>query len=835
MTPRAASPTGLNRQRRTIALLVDSIAAEYTMLLRASAEREASRRNANLMIFTGLRLGAPRAIEATQNKIYELVTPERVDGVIVVSATIAHYCGAEGIEALCDSYSPLPICSVGLRVTGVPSLVVDNAKGMELGVTHLIQVHRRRRIAFIAGQEQSPESNLRLAGYRKALGDHGLPLDEDIIAHGEFTMPSGTIAMRKILERDPTVDAVVAANDYMALAAMEVLQESGRTVPGDVVVCGFDDANVAACARPSLTTLRQPLRWLGTQAVDLVLRQIDGQEVAECTTGAIALARRESCGCSGQLFATLPPSGPVPESFSDVLAARRQLVLPRLSGLVEVPSDALEDWPARLFDALAAELAGEVGNFSVAFEQLLEDAHQEGVSVDEFQRVITELRSELKPYCRDGSEAARELERLWHLARVLIGTAAVGHVQRERIEMEHAIGLLGDSSERLATTLSLPLLKQALAEELPTLNINQAAVSLFTEEDGDDQRKLRPLVILRGGKEIQASPEPFAPTLLAPDAALELDQSYHSVVLPLTFHSEFLGVAVLSSRANPSVYLPLRQQIGSAIKGAHLHRQVIEQVAARERAERSRLAQEAQLAAEIQTSMSPALLTVPGLEIAPVTIPVEEAGGDYHDVIPDAEGAWIGIGDVTGHGLGAGLVMLMLQSMIGALARLPQRLSPADLISAVNLALYDSVRHRLRRDDYASLTLVRYDSNGRLRFAGAHEPLILCRARTGRCELVEPPGAWTGVIPEVRERTEPAELTLEDGDLVVLYTDGVTEARNLHKIQFGHRRLTALIEQFAASRAVKIRDQIIEAVRDWSPNPDDDLTLVVMRYHATAR
>lgn len=156
------------RSRRKIALLVDSVSSDYAALLHRAVQRAANARDVEILTFTGLRVGANELLEATQNRIYELVSPARVDGVIVVSALVAHYCGAVGIAALCRRYAPMPICSIGLTVEGVPSVVVDNQGGMERGVRHLLDAHGCRRIAFIAAQPSSSESNERIGGYRAA-------------------------------------------------------------------------------------------------------------------------------------------------------------------------------------------------------------------------------------------------------------------------------------------------------------------------------------------------------------------------------------------------------------------------------------------------------------------------------------------------------------------------------------------------------------------------------------------------------------------------------------------------------------------------------------------
>jgi serine phosphatase RsbU (regulator of sigma subunit) len=254
-------------------------------------------------------------------------------------------------------------------------------------------------------------------------------------------------------------------------------------------------------------------------------------------------------------------------------------------------------------------------------------------------------------------------------------------------------------------------------------------------------------------------------------------------------------------------------------------------MAIRERLEQQSVREEARVACEIQSSMSPKRFLVPGLDIAFLTISAAESGGDYCDVLPGSDGAWLAIGDVTGHGLVAGLVMLMIQSMVSILVQSDWRMKPSRMATLVNASLYENVRHRLCRDDHATLTLLRYERSGHVEFAGAHDPLIVYRAATGRCEAIIPPGVWVGAVPDVRGlMRDDAELYLCEGDLLVLYTDGVLEPRNAHLEQFGLERLLELIEVLANRRVEEIRDEIVATVRAWSSNLEDDITLLVARY-----
>ena len=212
--------------------------------------------------------------------------------------------------------------------------------------------------------------------------------------------------------------------------------------------------------------------------------------------------------------------------------------------------------------------------------------------------------------------------------------------------------------------------------------------------------------------------------------------------------------------------------------------------------------------------------------------PATEVGGDYYDVVPVDDGCWIGIGDVAGHGLPTGLVMLMMQSGIGALARKMPDAAPRDLLLALNTMLVDNVRARLGQHEHATLTLIRYRRDGSLSFAGAHEEMLIRRADSGLCERVATPGAWVGAKRDIDAGTVDSTARLRPGDLLVLYTDGLTEAAagDGTGARFGADRLVALVEEHGAAAPTAVRDALVAAVAAFAPVRDDDVTVFVARY-----
>lgn len=246
----------------------------------------------------------------------------------------------------------------------------------------------------------------------------------------------------------------------------------------------------------------------------------------------------------------------------------------------------------------------------------------------------------------------------------------------------------------------------------------------------------------------------------------------------------------------------------------------------------AKIREELEIARRVQTSILPTDPRIDGLDIAAVMIPADDVGGDYYDVRPTMNGGWLAIGDVSGHGLDAGLVMLMVQSATFAISSARANISPGELLTLLNEVLYDNIARRLARSDYVTLTVLRYHRSGRIEFAGAHQDILVFRAATGIVERIRTPGPWVGIRKHIRTITTDGWFELREGDVLLLYTDGVVEAMNEAGEQFDIGRLCNTLREAHTGTPEYIRNHIVQSVRRWTHQQDDDLTLLVARYSA---
>ncbi|MFI0349344.1 LacI family DNA-binding transcriptional regulator [Actinomadura sp. 9N407] len=206
-------------------------------------------------------------------RLESYLTGQHVDGVLMTSLH-----GEDPLPAKLEAGGvPTVLGGRPAGLTPVSYVDVDNRYGARQAVEHLLS-RGRRRIATIAGPQDMGVGVDRLTGYREALAAAGLP---ELVVYGDFSEASGVEAAHELLEREPGMDAVFAADDPMALGAMRVLKKRGRRIPEDVAVIGFEDSASAPVADPPLTTVHQSVEEMGRRMVRLLISRIQGEAVAD--------------------------------------------------------------------------------------------------------------------------------------------------------------------------------------------------------------------------------------------------------------------------------------------------------------------------------------------------------------------------------------------------------------------------------------------------------------------------------------------------------------------------------------------------------------------------
>lgn len=282
----SALARGLALKRcQTIGLLAPNITDPFFVEMVRGVEQAAADAGYGLLI--------ARQHHPTEERRYlSLFTNSCVDGVVLVAIGVRR----RYLDSLLEERLPFAIIQQDLGMN-VPTFITDNYTGARALGEHLL-AHRFERIAYISGSDDTPDSAERLRGLGDALRAKGRSIDDVLIVRGDFGHASGYRAALQLLALPQPPDAIFAANDQMAVGAIEAARDLGLRVPEQLAVCGFDDTDLARYITPRLTTVRQPLREMGRLATEAVIQELEKRSVPRCTMLPTELVVRESCGCS---------------------------------------------------------------------------------------------------------------------------------------------------------------------------------------------------------------------------------------------------------------------------------------------------------------------------------------------------------------------------------------------------------------------------------------------------------------------------------------------------------------------------------------------------------
>jgi signal transduction histidine kinase/DNA-binding LacI/PurR family transcriptional regulator len=343
-------------KKPTIGFLAAGLDEPYQIRIHEGALAHLSKVGARLISFPGIPSSTGYAGTVRSPLTHELATPERIDGLIILSSTYGGYLDPRQLEAFFDGFSPLPIVSVGLKLEGFASIRIDNATGMRALMDHLLDEHGYRKPAFVGGPLGHPEAEVREAVFREALAARGIEVDERLVAHSGFFAEGAERSMRQILAAGAEFDLVVCATDSMALVAESILDEVGLSVPSRCGLSGFDDIPSSSRTPFSLTTVHQPLREMGMRGAEMILSVLEGGKPSDVSLES-SLVVRASCGCKRRHAA--PQVDAEPETVRQQKEAKRARVL-RMLGVRLLGAQGVEEVRTILDECLGDLEAGAV-------------------------------------------------------------------------------------------------------------------------------------------------------------------------------------------------------------------------------------------------------------------------------------------------------------------------------------------------------------------------------------------------------------------------------------------------------------------------------------------
>lgn len=475
-----------SKDRKTIGVFVSRLGRVWGPEFVQGITDSAAENDLNVICFVG---GKPTPIITPGHLqpsygLYDIARTERLAGVIV-SGDLGYELGLREMQLFIENYLHLPLIVNALQVDGAPNIIADNMTGMHAVLRHLFDDHKYKRVAFICGPENQIEAEQRFLAYRQALRSHNIPYDDTLVAPGDFSIESGRAAVRILLdERNQHLDAIVCANDRMALGAFEALQLRGYQVPGNIALTGFDDIREARSMGVPLTTVRQSFYEMGKQSVDLLLRRMNGEALPDNIITPTQLITRWSCGCLPESVKQVAGKGDL--DVAGQINGKRDLVIHDLllaAGIAEDVSDVsnLRQVGGHAWDILldCVQDGKYTEDFLHNIEHLVDvlSAFTEDTAV--WQNVVSVLRQHVLARISE-RKLILHIENVFQQARVLIGELSLRNqtLHRQKLDLQEEV--LQAFSTSMAPTMSLQEIGAAVERHFPDMGIDRMFVMIYS-------------------------------------------------------------------------------------------------------------------------------------------------------------------------------------------------------------------------------------------------------------------------------------------------------------------------------------------------------------------
>jgi len=570
----------MNKDRKTIGVFISRVGRVWGLEFMAGVTAAAEASDVNLVCFVG---GKPTAIITpgylqSSYGLYDLALTEQLAG-IIICGDLGYDLDEQETRLFVETYSHIPLIVNALQVEGAPNLISDNMGGMRAVVSHLIDEHGYKQIAFICGPQHQVEAEQRLLAYKQELAARDMVYDNKLVVPGDFSPESGRTAIRILLdERKVEVDAIIAANDRMAIGAFEALQLRGIQVPGDIALTGFDDVREARALGVPLTTVRQPFYDMGKQAVELLLQRIAGEPLAQDIIHPTQLIVRWSCGCLPESIKKVIVN-PAEVSRTGHLDNKKDAALRSMLLAAEIyPDSALaarfveaagQTWD-RLMDSLHDRKDGL--SFLHSVELLINTLLKHSDDASIWHNLISTLRKHILAGLHKPDEILHA-ENLFQQARMLTGELSQRVQALRRLEMEQQEEVLQGFSFSMAPAMSLEEIGLAVERNFPAICVQRLYVMLYASMATPQSTLVPPsenyhllLQYDEAGFQLPANQPKWATGRLIPHGKTPEDRRYTAIVMPLTLAQNRFGFLWMEMNSSEwEVYARIRNLISSAL------------------------------------------------------------------------------------------------------------------------------------------------------------------------------------------------------------------------------------------------------------------------------
>ncbi len=568
-----------NTPKITIGVFIPSLDDDYHEMTCKGIEECAKENNVNVIFV----IGGPLYVsfypyEAHSNILYKLFDSNNIDGLIISTASLGGFTTENKIKEFVQEYKNIPIISIGTKLQNTTNLLINNRQGMKDVINHLIEVHKARRIAFIQGSEDNYDAKIRYQAYREVLIEHNIPIKDELILQGNFTSLSGKICTSILLNNGIQFDAIVAANDGMALGAIEELKRRGVNIPEDTLVTGFDNIFTSSFSDPPLTTIKQPVYQQGVEAMKKIISMIKTSQKSEDILLQTKLIIRKSCGCipkssAESILSSYKKSN---ERKKDDLSVDLNKIILEIQ-----KSNIYENFkmnPILVQDLLTTfinEFTGKTQNiFLTKFQGLVEDIIPHDQDLGDWIDIL-KMFQKFSFFYSSNEQFKLKSEELLKKARIIIDNTIEQFEAFQSNKMDTTIKNLAIAIDSLNSNFEISEFNSIVNKTFPNLGFNFVYASLFEGENLPSE-KSKLFIAYKFQEDFRLPKEGviYSTKNLVPNTFLNKKKRFSFIIKTLYFKDEVPFGFIIFNYNPELIHFSIEHHLSNALKGVFIYEEL---------------------------------------------------------------------------------------------------------------------------------------------------------------------------------------------------------------------------------------------------------------------
>ena len=785
------------------------------------------------------------------NIVSELINPKHLDGLIIADRVKTIYISQQEFENFCHRFDTIPLITIDNQVSPYPCIISNFYNAAYGAFQHLIEVHKCKNIAFMLNSQRSMFPQC-VQAFIDIHNHYGIPIYEDRIIDKIPPLKKDTEFTESLLTLiDKKIQALVTF-DKPAHRCVRLLTDAGLQIPEDIAIMGLNNLPYSKLTIPPLTTMDKNHSKLGAIIIENMLKLINGEKIARTIHLQPKIIIRRSCGCFEESALESSPNQNIrgkdncQESFLD---KKETIKLDLLDSMVH--NKELENDIDNLLSACDSEIQNPGrGYICQTISEIMKKQNPFDNQLYIWHNILSHLINWATPFIRD-MDKLFSMQKVWQQSRLLISDRLQYHQGLEFIQEIKSL----DKQRTLSESLSMSNNKQEILESMVRhLPVNDIAFSYLIVYDNpkpysypDPAPEWSWLIFGFWGKEILDTGENgmrFRTKNLIPEKIWKTkpfsgSKPFYIIIEGLFSSNRQIGYILFGISGMPTDRtFWLQNIISTSLQRFNFYKEIqkqttkIQDLNKKLNKENLKMKAELKVVKHLQRMILPVkndLVAEKKYEVAVHFKPSYEIGGDYYDIIVNNNRIFIGIGDVTGHGLESGVIMIMAQTAIRSLIFSGAN-NILDIYRDVNQILYENIKNT-QINKKLTLLMAELDNNS-VRFIGFHDDPFVTRYN-GSIEIINTIelGTILGAVPKLKRKIKPASKVLNKGDSFILYTDGITEALGKDHTIYTETRLQKIVSQNSFEKAEQIKNAVMtDLVKHTGKKKyTDDTSLLVIK------